>query len=95
MKFSEMTEKEIVSRYKAGESTVVLGQVYGMTRGGIRALLTRYKVERRKIGERPPRSDATLYQFDVSLLVKLVQQGMSVREIARILNVSPSVVYAS
>jgi len=78
-KFSEVIEKEIVNRYTAGESTVTLAQTYGMTRGGIRALLTRYQVERRKVGERPPRSDATLYQLDTQLLSEMARRESQVQ----------------
>src|SRR5260221_4140960 len=78
-KFSDEVEREIVARYLTGESTLVLGKVYGSPRKTIRDILIRHHIERRGAGSFPLRSNAKLYQFDPEVLRKMVQAGMSIR----------------
>jgi hypothetical protein len=92
-KFSDKIEQEIITRYLAGESTVVLGRVYGTSKTAINRILTRHQVQRRKSGERPLRSDAKLYQSDPEILRQMVEDGMSIREIGRVLGMASSAVH--
>jgi hypothetical protein len=92
-KFSDDVEQTIIARYLSGESTVILGRAYGTSRKHIRSILTRHQIERRKPGERPLRSDAKLYQSDPEILRQMVEDGMSIREIGRILGMASSSVH--
>ena len=92
-KFSDDVEQAIIARYLSGESTVVLGRDYETSKTHIRRILIRHQVERRKPGERPLRSDAKLYQCDPETLKKMVEDGMSIREIGRILGMASSAVH--
>lgn len=92
-KFSNEIEQEIIARYLSGESTVVLGRAYGTSKEHIRRILTRHQVERRNLGERPLRSDAKLYQGDPAILRQMVEDGMSIREIGRVLGMASSAVH--
>jgi Helix-turn-helix domain of resolvase/LAGLIDADG-like domain len=91
-RFSEIVEKEIAHRYIGGESTIVLAKIYEVSVGGIRGILARQGINCRLPGERPIRSDAGIHQMDTEQLIQMVEQGMSIREIARAMNVSPSIV---
>jgi AraC-like DNA-binding protein len=92
-KFSDEVEREIVARYLAGESTLVLGKAYGSPRKTIRGILIRHHIERRVTGAFPLRSHANLYHSDPNELRRMVEGGMSIREIGRELNMSSSTVH--
>ena len=92
-KFSDDVEQTIIARYLSGESSVVLGRAYGTSKTHIWRILTRHQIERRKPGERPLRSDAKLYQCDPEILRQMVEDGMSIREIGRILGTASSAVH--
>jgi len=92
-KFSDEVGQEIVVRYLSGESTVVLGLAYGTSKTAINRVLVRHQVQRRKPGERPLRSDAKLYQSDPETLRKMVEDGMSLSEIGRVLGMASSGVH--
>src|SRR5689334_8426496 len=92
-KFSNEIEQEIIARYLSGESTVVLGRAYGTSKTAINRVLAQHQVPRRKSGERPLRSDAKLYQSDPEILRKMVEDGMSIREIGRVLGMASSAVH--
>jgi hypothetical protein len=92
-KFSDELEQEIITRYLSGESTVVLGRAYGTSKTAINRVLARHQVQPRKSEERPLRSDAKLYQSDPEILRKMVEDGMSLREIGRALGMASSGVH--
>jgi hypothetical protein len=87
-KFSDEVEQEIVARYLAGESTLVLGKAYGSPRKTIRGMLIRHHRECRGTGAFPLRANAKLYQSDPNELRRMVEGGMSIREIGRELKMS-------
>lgn len=92
-KFSDEVEQEIVACYLAGESTLVLGKAYGSPRKTIRGILIRHHIERRVTGAFPLRSHAKLYHSDPNELRRMVEGGMSIREIGRELKMSSSTVH--